>query len=1190
MAPEDWTEDMIRSAAAWWIDWKCHACKEFGHAKYVCDAPAVRQRLDAIQLELRPSLAHDRSKAKALQGAFHASHTHITQVNPSLVSPERFNQQMNQVAKAMNPKPKLKTPPKSPPRTTPPPVPNPPQWPPARSGSRNPKTVTIKDKPTMIPSSGPITRSHAQRDLGAQFNAFLHAVELAEKAPEETEEITEEQIAALSEPETDNEVQYDSEPAEDDAPEGVPEEDAGEVANLSAARVPTDTELEAINHSLFPIRIHGHASRTLYDTGATHSIISKVLYNTLQDPPELIPTRCSLQVGNGESLMLAGEVTLGFTLGPQHFSARFLVSPHLIHPVILGTDFQRIGAVCLVYKKGKAHLVFLKQPKHTPTLAALVVGDPKAVRRLHLKERTRFPCNAVVVAWTQTMPQELPSDPYLDVEPTRQFLQECPSLEMIPAVHRPCGLTQVSAVPVTIINRSSRDIVLPMGYHLASLMTPRVEADVTHVPFAQCASLPTCPTTADQETDGQIATLMSTQLLDIHEPEWDLPSAEPESGPDVEDLPDLEEIPDLPEKDKEALIVPVHKCVQFLGAVLNIPVESTGEAVVPVKCVAIGSDSRLPSDPQGTSMMTSPEHTPKCERPPLADCFCTPSQLECFDQLCAEYADIFSTNHLDVGHTCLIEVDIDTGDSPPIAQAPYCVALRHVDWLRDELTKLEEAGVIEQCISPWASPIVIVPKKTIPGHPPEKRMCVDYRALNALLPQVTNPTTKAKGVLTFVPLPRIDDLLGQLRGTTVFSALDVTMGYHHMGLTPEAQQKTAFTTPLGKFKFNKCPFGLAQAPAYFQSLIFRVLQGLNFTFAYLDDVLIYSKNVDTHLGHLRQVFERFRQADLHLKKVKCDFFKKELQYLGHILSPDEIRPLPDKLSAIHDLPRPTSATEVRQFLGLTGYYRKFVPHYSTTTKPLSCLTKKDLPFEWDAAAEKAFCLLHDLLQEPPILIYPDPTKPYILFTDASKVAWGAVLMQEKEDVSPTAVVTALPQLPDAKTTNPKDLLCAAQEICTTRDKAKAERHLHPITFCSEQFQGSQVNWAALTKEAYAIFHSLHKLCFYTKDAEVTNMSDHLPLKRFLQKNTASAIVNNWAISLEEFRLMFEYVPGKCNLLADAMSRLVAQDLAEIPEPEPFGYEFGKFLFEPTPESQKYKKAKEYQPTLQAFTHGVKYLP
>ena len=240
--------------------------------------------------------------------------------------------------------------------------------------------------------------------------------------------------------------------------------------------------------------------------------------------------------------------------------------------------------------------------------------------------------------------------------------------------------------------------------------------------------------------------------------------------------------------------------------------------------------------------------------------------------------------------------------------------------------------------------------------------------------------------------------------------------------------------------------------------------------------------------------------------------------------------------------------EVHQFLGLTGYYRKFVPHYSTTAKSLSHLTKKDLPFEWTAAADKAFCLLRDLLQEPPILIYLDPAKPYVLFTDASKVAWGAVLMQEKEDTSPAAVVTALPQSSDAKATDPQSLTRLAQEVCAVRDKAKAERHLHPITFCSEQFQGSQLNWVALTKEAYAIFCSLHELCFYTKDAEVTIMSDHLPLKRFLQKNTASAIVNNWAISLEEFRLTFEYVPGKCNLLADAMSRLIAQDLAEIPDP------------------------------------------
>ncbi len=778
---------------------------------------------------------------------------------------------------------------------------------PPKQGSpkpKGPKTVTIKDKPTVIPSSGPTTRSQAQCDLSAQFNAFLQVLELQEKegGPEQPESVAEGQVAAVAE-EEEPEIQYYPEGAEEEPQEENPDE-TGEVSVLvpTSAQVSAHDDLEATNHCLFRICIHGHASWALDDTRAMHSVISKALYDTLCDPPELTPTWCSLQVGNSESLTLASEVTLGFTLGPQRFSARFLVSPHLIHPVILGTDFQQIGAVCLVYKKGKVHLVFLKQPKHTPTLAALTVGEPKAVRWLHLKEDMRFPRNTIIVAWMQAAPLELPSDPYLDVEPTRRFLQECPTLEMVPAVHCPRGLTQVSVVPVTIINKSSQDITLPAGYHLASLMTPKVDADITHVPFAQCMSLPSCSEDVSMVTDGHIAMLMVTHLSDIHEPEWDLPVADPGPDPVFADLPDLEEIPDLPEKDNEALASPTG--VQYLDDyhVLNIPLAPAGEAVVPAECVAIGTDTRLPSDPQGMSMMTSPEHAPNCEWPPLADCTCTPAQQEQFEQLCAEYADIFSANHLDVGHTQLIEVDIDTGDSPPIAQAPYRVALRHVDWLREELTKLEEAGVIEQCVSPWASPIVIVPKKTIPGHPPEKHMCIDYQALNALLPQVTNPTTKAKGVLTFVLLLRIDDLLGQLHGTTVFSAMDLTMGYHHMGLTLDAQQKMVFTMPLGKYKFNKCPFGLAQAPAYFQSLIFHILQGLPFTFAYLDDVLIFLKDMDTHLGHLHQVFEHFCQANLHLKKVKCDFFKCELQYLGHILSPDGIRPLPDKLSAIQTLP------------------------------------------------------------------------------------------------------------------------------------------------------------------------------------------------------------------------------------------------------------------------------------------------
>ncbi len=167
-------------------------------------------------------------------------------------------------------------------------------------------------------------------------------------------------------------------------------------------------------------------------------------------------------------------------------------------------------------------------------------------------------------------------------------------------------------------------------------------------------------------------------------------------------------------------------------------------------------------------------------------------------------------------------------------------------------------------------------------------MCVDYRAVNSLLPPVTKANSKAKGVLTFVPLPKIEELFGQLKGTKVYTSLDCTSGYHHIGLSEEAQLKSAFITPFGKYKFTKVPFGLAQAPAYFQQLVNHILSGFYFAFAYLDDILIFSKNEEEHLQHLEKVFERLREADLKLKKVKCDFFKEELSYLGYILHPSGI--------------------------------------------------------------------------------------------------------------------------------------------------------------------------------------------------------------------------------------------------------------------------------------------------------------
>ena len=409
--------------------------------------------------------------------------------------------------------------------------------------------------------------------------------------------------------------------------------------------------------------------------------------------------------------------------------------------------------------------------------------------------------------------------------------------------------------------------------------------------------------------------------------------------------------------------------------------------------------------------------------------------------------------------------------------------------------------------------IVVVPKKTEPGEPP-RRLCVDYRVINSLLPKVQKAHSKAKGVLTLVPLPQIDHMYSRLKGSRIFSTFDLRSGYHHLELSPEARAKSAFVTPLDKFEFTRCQFSLTQAPAYFQRLINKVIKGLPFAFGYLDDVLIHSPDIESHLQHMRILLQRLREADLKLKNSKCNYFKTHVQYLGHLVSGKGIKPLPEKLESVKKMPAPTTPKEIKQFLRLVGYYRKFLPRFVDIARPMTNLTKQDVSFEWTLQCQASFEMLKDALITSPILKHPDPNKPYTLFTDANKYAWACVLAQEHE--------------------HEKD--------------GKVFKINHPITFASGLFKGSQLNWAALTKEAFAIYSSIKKLSYYLEDAEIILRSDHLPLKKFLQKNTLNTKVNNWAVGIK-------------NTLADTMSRLIQIDPEAKLCPEQEGYEFGYYAFE-----------------------------
>ena len=226
---------------------------------------------------------------------------------------------------------------------------------------------------------------------------------------------------------------------------------------------------------------------------------------------------------------------------------------------------------------------------------------------------------------------------------------------------------------------------------------------------------------------------------------------------------------------------------------------------------------------------------------------------------------------------------------------------------------------------------------------------------------------------------------------------------------------------------------------------------------------------------------------MKLKEVKCNFLKKHIQYLGHIVSGKGITPLPEKLESIQQMLPPKTPKEIKQVLGLIGYYHKFVPRFSDLAQPLNALTRKDVTFEWTPICQESFELLKTSLMTEPILTYPDPNLPYVLITDASKYAWACVLTQEKTHIM----------------------------------EEKEVEILHPIAYMSGLLRGSQMNWACLTKEAYAIYMSIKKLTYYLEDVDITLRSDHLPLKKFLAKNTLNSKVNNWAIKNITFSHHFQ---------------------------------------------------------------------
>ena len=337
--------------------------------------------------------------------------------------------------------------------------------------------------------------------------------------------------------------------------------------------------------------------------------------------------------------------------------------------------------------------------------------------------------------------------------------------------------------------------------------------------------------------------------------------------------------------------------------------------------------AQIPINSATTQRMLPETIKPDSFTPPKYQLDTTTQQQ--LDFLLRTFKDQFAKDETTIGTTPLTQMSIDTGDSDPISQKPYPIAMKHYQWVKEEINKLLEAGVIRNSHFSWSAPIIVVPKGD--GG---KCLIIDYRALN-------------KVTRKFVwPMPKVEDIFSQLNGTKYFSTLDLRAGYHHIGLTTDSIPKTAFTSPFGKYEYVKVPFGLAQATTYIQELMMGVLKDLPFAMAYLDNIIIYSSTPEEHLEHIRTVFEKLRDAKLSMKLSKCHFFAKEIQYLGHILGMEGIKPVPAKTEAIKAMHPPVNPKQVRAFLGLVGYYRKLIKNFTKIAKPLTMLTRMDVKFKW----------------------------------------------------------------------------------------------------------------------------------------------------------------------------------------------------------------------------------------------------
>ena len=452
-------------------------------------------------------------------------------------------------------------------------------------------------------------------------------------------------------------------------------------------------------------------------------------------------------------------------------------------------------------------------------------------------------------------------------------------------------------------------------------------------------------------------------------------------------------------------------------------------------------------------------------------------------RLLRSHLDRFAWTLQETTATTATTHEVDTGSHPPIRQRGRRFSPKEHEVAEREVADLLWSGLIRKSNSPWAAPVVLVPK-------PDGRLrfCIDYRRLNAV-------TRRDE-----YPIPRVDEALDQLSSARWFSSLDLKAGYWQVPLSKDAAAKSAFRVRSGLYEWTRMPMGMCNSGNTFQRLVDSILGDLlwNGVLVYIDDIIVYATTFNEHSRLLTEVLRRLKAANMKISPTKSVFGTQCVEYLGHEVSRGRVAPLQRHLTAITKLVPPTSVAEIRHFLGLVGFYRRFVPHFASIAKPLYDLLKKDTPWTWPTAAQRAFETLRRALTTRPVLTLPDFSRPFILATDWSSQAGAAILSQK------------FPQ---------------------------GER---VVAYASIAMKGSQQHWSSVEGECYTVLWAIEKFRPYLHGTRFEVKTDHRALMWLLTAKNLGSKLLRWSLRLQEYDFTVTYQPGAKHRHLDALSRLQRQ--------------------------------------------------